>query len=134
MAESWTRQAPEPGRTAAPSRGQIWLANSWPPEQRAATQEAYELMGNSPQLAPILEDLARYVGLRQSVLGRAKTTDPAVAMAFAEGQRDVLFHLLELSGVRLTLVGAGAGSGDGAGPSHSGPSQPLSPTKPQGEQ
>ena len=68
-----------------------WLANCWPDPLRPEVARAYEQLSETAEFRLILEDLARYAGLRTTsfVPGQSDQT------AFNEGQRDLVFHLLE---------------------------------------
>ena len=69
-----------------------WLANCWPDPLRQEVARAYEQLSETAEFRLILEDLARYAGLRTTsfVPGQSDQT------AFNEGQRDLVFHLLEM--------------------------------------
>ncbi len=75
-----------------------WFAQVFPGAQARAVADAYARVFGPEQASPaarlILEDLARYCGLRVSgfVAGAPDQT------AFNEGQRDVLLHLLSAAG------------------------------------
>ena len=76
-------------------RGEKWLANSWPEARREAITKAYARLGKDPDFRLLVEDLARYAGLRNTsfMVGRPDQ------MAFNEGQRDFVFHIIEMAGM-----------------------------------
>ena len=76
-----------------------WLANCWPDPLRPEVARAYEQLSETAEFRLILEDLARYAGLRTTsfVPGQSDQT------AFNEGQRDLVFHLLEMANLDLCI-------------------------------
>ena len=76
-----------------------WLANCWPDPLRHEVARAYEQLSETAEFRLILEDLARYGGLRTTsfVPGQSDQT------AFNEGQRDLVFHLLEMASLDLCI-------------------------------
>ena len=76
-----------------------WLANCWPEPLRPEVVRAYEQLSGTAEFHLILEDLARYAGLRATsfVPGKSDQT------AFNEGQRDLVFHLLEMANLDLCI-------------------------------
>ena len=76
-----------------------WLANCWPDPLRPEVVRAYEQLSATGEFHLILEDLARYAGLRTTsfVPGQSDQT------AFNEGQRDLVFHLLEMANLDLCI-------------------------------
>ncbi len=80
-------------------RANKWLANSWPEARREAIEKAYARLGKDPDFRLLVEDLARYAGLRNTsfMVGRPDQ------MAFNEGQRDFVFHIIEMAGMDLVI-------------------------------
>ena len=81
------------------ARKNQWLANCWPDPLHHDVAGAYEKMAETAEFRLILEDLARYAGLRTTsfVPGKSDQT------AFNEGQRDLVFHLLEMANLDLCI-------------------------------
>ena len=81
------------------SRPHAWLHNSWAPEQSDAVSAAFRRLGSDADFLLVVEDLARYAGLRTTSF----LAGQADQVAFSEGQRDLVFHLLEMAGMTLAI-------------------------------
>lgn len=81
------------------SRKDQWLANCWPQQTGARVARAYDKASKTAEFILILEDLARYAGLRATSFAPGKSDQTA----FNEGQRDLVLHVLEMANLDLCI-------------------------------